>query len=80
MRHPGLWAAVVALVTAAAPAFAFQCPALINEIDALAANRFDAAAAAARAAREKAARLHAEGKHAEAVETAQAALVTLETK
>jgi hypothetical protein len=80
MRRASLWLAPVACVAVASPVFAFQCPALIKEIDESAGKRFDAVAVEARAARERAARLHAEGKHAEAVEAAQAALVKLESK
>jgi hypothetical protein len=80
VKRAFLGLAAVACAAVASPAFAFQCPALIKQIDESAGKRFDAVAAEARAARERAARLHAEGKHAEAVEAAQAALVKLESK
>jgi hypothetical protein len=71
---------VAALVLVATPALAFQCPSLVKQIDAQAGNRFDATAQSARQEGAKAAKLHAEGKHAESVKTAQDALAKLPPK
>jgi hypothetical protein len=71
---------IVAGVLIASPALASQCPALVKQIDAQAGNRFDATAQNARQAGAKAAKLHAEGKHAESMKTAQDALATLQKK
>jgi hypothetical protein len=71
--------AVVALVLVAAlavgsPAFAFQCPKLVKQIEAETALRFDPAAANAKQAAAESASLHAAGKHAEAEQKAKEAL------
>jgi uncharacterized protein (DUF2147 family) len=56
---------VAALVVASA-AQAFQCPKLVNQINAAASNRLDAAAYDARMKAAEADTLHKAGKHAEA--------------
>jgi hypothetical protein len=70
-------AAGAVLLAACAPAWAFQCPALVKKIEDEAGMRFDDASYAAKQAAEKATALHKEGKHAEAVAAAQAALKSL---
>jgi hypothetical protein len=70
----------VALVFAAGPALAFQCPKLVDQINASAGNRFDAAAYDAKVKSAEAAKLHAEGKHAEAEKAAKEGLEKLGTK
>ena len=70
----------VALVFAAGPALAFQCPKLVSQIDAQAGNRFDAAAYDAKVKGAEAAKLHAEGKHAEAEKAAKEGLDKLGVK
>jgi hypothetical protein len=69
-------AALIAL-TLSTPAFAFQCPKLVKQIDEATAQRFDAAATNAKAASQEAAALHAAGKHAEAEKMAKDALASL---
>ena len=71
--------AVVALGVAS-PAFAFQCPKLVKQISDTVGNRFDAAAAQGKTDAANAAKLHAEGKHAESVKAAQDALAKLGVK
>jgi hypothetical protein len=65
---------------AAGPALAFQCPKLIGQINAAADNRLDAAGYDARMKAAEAQKLHAEGKHAESVKTAQEGLAILGIK
>ena len=74
--------AISAVLTFAAvsPAFAFQCPKLVQQINATAGNRFDAAAAQARVDAASAAKLHAEGKHAESEKMAKDTLAKLGVK
>jgi len=71
--------AVVALL-AASPALAAQCPKLINQINTTAGNRFDAAAAEARAKAAAAEQLHKAAKHADSVKAAQEGLAKLGVK
>jgi hypothetical protein len=52
----------------------------VKQINDIAGNRFDAAAQQGRADAESAAKLHAEGKHAESVKAAQDALAKLGVK
>ena len=62
------------------PAVAFQCPKLVQQINATAGNRFDPAAAQARVDASNAAKLHAEGKHAESEKMAKETLSKLGVK
>jgi hypothetical protein len=64
----------------AAPASAFQCPKLVQQIQAATANRFDATAADAKLAAAQAQALHAAGNHAESEKVAKAALDKLGIK
>ena len=66
-----------AVLLTAAPALAFQCPKLVNQINASIGNRFDAAASTARTAAAEADALHKAGKHAEAEKAAKAGLAAL---
>ena len=65
---------------AAGPALAFQCPKLIGQINDATGNRFDGAAYDAKMKAAAAQKLHAEGKHAESVKTAQEGLAVLGMK
>ena len=67
-------------VAVASPAFAFQCPKLVKQINDTVGNRFDATAAQAKVDSANAAKLHAEGKHAESVKAAQDTLAKLGVK
>ena len=67
-------------VSVVTPAFAFQCPKLVQQINTTAGNRFDAAAAQARVDAGAAAKLHAEGKHAESEKMAKETLAKLGVK
>ena len=73
------FSAVVTLALAS-PAFAFQCPKLIKQINDTASNRFDAAASQGKLDAADAAKLHAEGKHAESEKLAKEALAKLGVK
>jgi hypothetical protein len=64
-RSLTLVAVALAVVFAAGQALANQCPKLIAQINAATANRFDPAAAEARAKVAEVQRLHSEGKHAD---------------
>lgn len=68
------------VVLVASPALAFQCPKLVNEINAAVGSRFDAAAGTAKVAAAKATELHKEGKHAEAEKAAKEGLEALGVK
>ena len=70
----------VAVVFAAGPALAFQCPKLVGQIDAAAGNRFDATAYDAKVKAAEASKLHAEGKHADAEKAAKEGLDKLGVK
>ena len=72
-------AALTALMLST-PAFAFQCPKLVKQIDDATAQRFDAAATNAKIAAKDAAALHAAGKHADAEKMAKDALASLGVK
>ena len=74
--------AISAVLTFAivSPALAFQCPKLVQQINATAGNRFDAAAAQARVDATTVAKLHAEGKHAESEKAAKETLAKLGVK
>jgi hypothetical protein len=61
-------------------ASASQCPKLIAQINAAVGNRFDAAAAEARAKAAQADQLHKEGKHAESEKAAKEGLEKLGIK
>ena len=70
----------VAVVFAAGPALAFQCPKLVGQINAAAGNRFDATAYDAKMKAAEASKLHAEGKHADAEKAAKEGLEKLGVK
>ena len=73
----------VAALTALAlstPAFAFQCPKLVKQINDATAQRFDATATNAKVAAAQANSLHAAGKHAESEKMAKDALASLGIK
>ena len=74
--------AVVALIalTLSSPAFAFQCPKLVKQLNDETARRFDAAAANAKVKAAEANALHAAGKHAESEKVAKDALASLGIK
>ena len=74
--------AVVALVglTLSTPAFAFQCPKLVKQLNDATAQRYDAAATTAKVAATEANALHAAGKHAEAEAKAKEGLAALGIK
>ena len=73
---------VVALValTLSTPAFAFQCPKLVKQINDATANRYDAAATTAKVAAKESEALHAAGKHAESEKLAKETLASLGIK
>ena len=71
---------IVVTLAMVSPAFAFQCPKLIKQINDTVGNRFDAAAAQAKIDSASAAKLHAEGKHAESEKAAKDALGKLGVK
>ena len=56
---------------------AFQCPKLVNQINAAAGNRFDAAAYDARQKAAEADKLHKDGKHAESEKAAKEGLARI---
>jgi hypothetical protein len=70
----------VAVLAIASPAFGFQCPKLVQQINATAGNRFDAAAAQARIDAATVQKLHADGKHAESEKAAKDTLAKLGVK
>jgi hypothetical protein len=74
--------AVVSLVALllAVPADAFQCPKLVKQLQDATATRFDAAAANAKGAAQRAQALHAAGNHAESEKVAKEALNALGIK
>ena len=74
-----VFSAVITLAVAS-PAFAFQCPKLVKQINDTVGNRFDAAASQAKVDSAGAAKLHAEGKHAESEKAAKDALAKLGVK
>ena len=73
------FSAVITLAVAS-PAFAFQCPKLVKQINDTVSNRFDAAASQAKLDSANAAKLHAEGKHAESEQVAKDTLAKLGVK
>ena len=75
MTHVAL-TAVVALLALwlATPAFAFQCPKLVTEIQTKTAQRYDPTASAAKVSAVEAQRLHAAGQHAESEKLAKETL------
>jgi hypothetical protein len=79
MKRLFVASAVLAIgaLLSAGPALAFQCPKLIGQANAAAGNRLDNAAYSARQKAAAAQKLHAAGKHADAVKAAQDALKTL---
>ena len=82
MRRSLLVSAVVLSIAffGASQALAFQCPTLVKQIEDGAGNRFDDTGNAARAKGEEAAKLHKDGKHAEAEKTAKEGLALLGSK
>jgi hypothetical protein len=70
---------LLALVLAS-PAFAFQCPKLIKQIQDATAQRFDATASDAKLAAANAQALHTAGNHAESEKVAKDALAKLGVK
>jgi hypothetical protein len=70
---------LLALVLAS-PAFAFQCPKLVKQIQDVTAQRFDATAADAKLAAARAQALHTAGNHAESEKVAKDALAKLGIK
>jgi hypothetical protein len=70
---------LLALVLAS-PAFAFQCPKLVKQLQDETARRFDATAADAKLAAVKAQALHTAGNHAESEKVAKEALAKLGIK
>lgn len=70
----------IAAVAVASPAWAFQCPKLVKQINDTVGNRFDATAAQARIDAAAAAKLHGEGKHAESEKAAKDTLAKLGVK
>jgi hypothetical protein len=70
---------LLALVLAS-PAFAFQCPKLIKQIQDATAQRFDATASDAKLAAANAQSLHTAGNHAESEKVAKDALAKLGVK
>jgi hypothetical protein len=81
MKTLALSAAVglLALVLAS-PAFAFQCPKLVKQIQDETARRFDATAANAKVEAARAQALHTAGNHAESEKVAKEALMKLGIK
>ena len=73
------FSAVITLVVVS-PAFAFQCPKLVKQINDTVSNRFDAAATQAKVDSANAAKLNAEGKHAESEQVAKDTLAKLGVK
>jgi hypothetical protein len=63
--------------TLASPAFAFQCPKLVAEIQTKTAQRYDPTASAAKVSAVEAQSLHAAGKHAESEKLAKDTLEKL---
>ena len=68
------------MLAIASPAFAFQCPKLVKQINDTVSNRFDAAAVQGKLDAAEAAKLHAEGKHAESEKLAKDTLAKLGVK
>jgi hypothetical protein len=64
----------------ASPAFAFQCPKLVKQLQDATAQRFDATAADAKLAAARAQALHTAGNHAESEKVAKEALTKLGVK
>jgi hypothetical protein len=81
MRRLALTAVVgfVALLLAT-PAFAFQCPKLVKQLQDSTGNRFDPTAADAKVAAARSQSLHTAGNHAEAEKVAKEALAKLGVK
>lgn len=67
----------VAVLFRVGAAHAFQCPRLIDQINALANTRFDTTGYEAREKAAQAERLHQEGKHAESEQAAKDGLAKL---
>jgi hypothetical protein len=71
---------VLTALTLSTPAFAFQCPKLVKQLNDATAQRYDAAATNAKVQAAEANALHAAGKHAEAEKVAKDALASLGIK
>jgi hypothetical protein len=81
MTHVALTAVVALLaLLLATPAFAFQCPKLVKQLQDATGNRYDATAADGKIAAARSQALHTEGKHAEAEQVAKDALAKLGIK
>ena len=65
--------ALTVIALTAGPALAFQCPALIKQIQDQTANRLDNGANAAKELARQSEQLHKDGKHAESVAKAEEA-------
>lgn len=72
--------AALTALTLSTPAFAFQCPKLVKQLNDETSRRFDAAAANAKVKAKEADALHAAGKHAESEKLAKDALTSLGIK
>jgi hypothetical protein len=72
--------AALTALTLSSPAFAFQCPKLVKQLNDETARRFDATAANAKVKAKEADALHAAGKHAESEKMAKDALASLGVK
>jgi ribosomal protein L35 len=72
--------AALTALTLSTPAFAFQCPKLVKQLNDATAQRFDAAAANAKIKAAEANTLHGAGKHAEAEKAAKEGLDSLGIK
>lgn len=82
MRRVLLTSALIGVFSllAAGPAVAAQCPKLVQQINAAAGNRFDAAAHDARQKAAQAQKLHGENKHADSEKAAKEGLALLGVK
>ena len=72
--------AALTVLTLSTPAFAFQCPKLVKQLNDATAQRFDATAANAKVKAKEAEAQHAAGQHAESEKTAKDALASLGIK
>jgi len=72
--------AALTALTLSTPAFAFQCPKLVKQLNDATSQRFDAAATNAKVKAAEANALHASGKHAEAEQAAKEGLTSLGIK
>ena len=79
MRRFALMSTVVTMgaLLATGPALAFQCPKLVAQVNDATGNRLDSASYDAKQKAAEASKLHAAGKHAEAVKMANEALAMI---